>query len=352
MKIIADEQIPWLDDFFAARGHLIKIPSESISQSQIQNADLLLVRSVNTIDLKLLENSRVKMVGSTTAGFDHVDTTELHKSGIHFNYAPGCNANAVAEYVLACIAKLIQMNRIQLGQRAGIIGLGHVGTHVAEKLSVLDFSVLLNDPPRAQTEPNFRSASLSEFDELDLICVHTSLTHSGPFPSYHLLNSSILHRLKPKATLINAGRGEVLDEEAFLERKDLYLCSDVWAKEPHINSDLVNRALVATPHIAGYSIQAKFRATAQIYEAAQEFFSWPKSDFSPTWERQTLSGSNWKEVLLQVIPLDALRIENGKFSENRKRYALRNEFAFCDVHKKNLPQGDQEILQKLGFNLK
>lgn len=351
MNIVADEQIPWLDDLFAARGRLTKLPSDSITMSSIRDADLLLVRSVNKINPKLLENSRVKMVASATAGFDHVDVEGLKDSGIYFAYAPGCNANAVAEYVLACIAKLTQMNLVHLGQRAGIIGLGHVGSRVREKLLALDFSVLVNDPPRQHNEPNFEGVPLSEFASLDVICVHTPLTYQDPFPSYHLLNQTRLQGFKNGAVLINAGRGEVFDEEALLKQSALHLCADVWAKEPNIHYDLAQGALIATPHIAGYSLQAKFQASAQIYEAAREFFSWPPNFFSPPFERKTLNGSCWEEVILQLLPLDKLRIQTGRFSENRKHYAFRNEFAFCDVNKKNLGQEDQKILMQLGFHL-
>lgn len=352
LKIVADEQIPYLDELFAERGQLIKKSSDEISSALLKDADLLLVRSVNKINQTLLENSSVKMVGSATAGFDHVDVEWLQQKPIHFAYSAGCNANAVAEYVVCCIGSLVQKNLLDLGQRAGIIGLGHIGSLVHEKLLALEFSVLLNDPPRAQKEPNFDESPLSKFAELDLICVHTSLTRSGPFPSYHLINNDFLQGLKNTAIIINASRGEVLDESALLGENFFNVCSDVWAHEPNINYELLARSLISTPHIAGYSLQAKYRASHQIYQAAREFFSWPESHFSPTFKPQLLSGSTWEEVVLQVLDPDKLKIQIGQFAQNRKNYAFRNEFEYCDVNKKNLESKDQEILIKLGFNLR
>jgi erythronate-4-phosphate dehydrogenase len=349
VKIVADEQIPYLDNFFGDRGQLIKKSSETISPQDLKEADLLLMRSVNKINRELLENSRVKMVCTATAGFDHVDVEWLNFANIKFAYAPGCNANAVAEYVVCCIAKLIQKNLLQIGQRAGLIGVGHVGSRVLEKLSILNFSILLNDPPRELKDPNFAGSPLLEFSHLDLICVHTSLTRTGAFPSYHLLDHNFLQGLNNKAVIINASRGEVLDEAALLDKTNL--CSDVWAHEPNINDDVAQQCLIATPHIAGYSLQAKYRATQQIYQSAKEFFSWPESHFSPHFERQFIQGTTWQEVVLQVLDPDPLRIQKGKFSENRKNYRFRNEFAFCEVDTKNLSISDQKILEKLGFNL-
>lgn len=351
LKIVADEQIPYLNELFAERGLLIKKSTDDISPALLKDADLLLVRSVNKINQELLQNSSVKMVGSATAGFDHVDVKWLQQQSIHFAYSAGCNANAVAEYVVCCIAKLTQMKLLALGQHAGIIGLGHVGSLVHEKLLALNFSVLLNDPPLAQENPNFESAPLSKFYDLDLICVHPALTRGGPFPSYHLINQDFLRALKKTAIIINASRGEVLDESALFSRHSVNLCSDVWAQEPHINYELLARSIISTPHIAGYSLQAKYRASQQIYQAAKEFFSWPESDFSPKFQRQNLSGRTWEEVVLQILDPDKLKIEIGQFAQNRKAYPLRNEFEFCDVDQKSLEPNDQEILIKLGFNL-
>lgn len=347
MKIVADEQIPYLDDLFAGRGQLIKKSSESLNAADVKDADLLLVRSVNKINQKLLENSSVKMVASATAGFDHVDQKWLQQNGIHFAYAPGCNAQAVAEYVACCIAKLIQMKSLQESTKIGLIGVGHVGSSVLKILQALNFSVLLNDPPRAQNEPDFPGKNLSEFQDLDLISVHTPLSLEGDFPTYHLLDAPFLSRMKKNAIILNAGRGEVIDEKAWLSLKNPQIASDVWTNEPQINDEFASRCIIATPHIAGYSLQAKYRATLQIYRAAQEFFSWPATPFFPLFERQKVQGSSWEEVLLQVFDPDQFRIKAGQFSQNRRAYVFRNEFAYCDVDTKNLKEKDQEILKKL-----
>ncbi len=349
MKIVVDEQIPWVLELFVNHGILIKKPSDAISAKDLKDADLLVVRSVNKINRELLENSSIKMVASATAGFDHVDVEWLHQQKIHFAYSPGCNANAVAEYVICCFAKLIKMNYLKMEQRVGVIGVGEVGSRVVEKLCALNFSVLMNDPPREKRDANFRGQALSTFTNLDAICVHTPLSTRGEFPTYHLLDQNFLQNLKNNAVILNAGRGDVIDEKALLENESAKMCLDVWANEPHINYDLAKRCTIATPHLAGYSIQAKFRATFQIYKAAQKFFGWPSNPFFPTFNRQIISATSWEDAVLQVLDPDKLRIQPRQFSANRKHYPFRNEFKFCDVVTTQMPNIDKEILKKLGF---
>jgi erythronate-4-phosphate dehydrogenase len=348
MKIIADDQIPLVEAFFGPHGDLIQKPAEAINAHDVKEADLLLIRTVHKMHPEWLDNSRVKMVASATAGVDHVEG--LQERGIHFAHAPGCNANAVAEYVVCCVAELLQSGRLTENALAGVIGVGHVGSRVLEKLSILHFTTLANDPPRSIREPNFHSDSLLEFKKADLICVHTPLTTQGDFPSFQLINAGFLDSLKKNSIVLNAGRGEVVDELAFLQRKNVLSCADVWVNEPNINSDFLGRSLIATPHIAGYSIQAKYRATEQIYEAACEFFGWTRKSVGVNFDILTIPEcSSWRDVVLHVLNPASLRIQKGRFSENRRNYVFRNEFAYCEVDGSKIPEKDIAILRHLGF---
>ncbi|HBX73926.1 MAG TPA: erythronate-4-phosphate dehydrogenase, partial [Halieaceae bacterium] len=104
MRILADQNIPGLHDCFGHMGELRAVEGRRITAADLRVVDVLLVRSVTRVDAALLRNSPVRFVGSATAGLDHVDIDWLRAAGIAFAAAPGANANAVVEYVLAAIA--------------------------------------------------------------------------------------------------------------------------------------------------------------------------------------------------------------------------------------------------------
>ena len=146
---------------------------------------------------------------------------------------------------------------------------------MTDYLAQAGFQLVLNDPPRAAREPGFQSTPLTEFADLDLLCLHPALVREGAYPSWHLLDDSFLKRQKSGMVLLNASRGAVLDTEVLLRQRHLQLCLDVWEHEPEINLELLRRTVIATPHIAAYSIDAKRRASELLYQQAQKFFGWP-----------------------------------------------------------------------------
>lgn len=110
-----------------------------------------------------------------------------------------------------------------------------------------------------------------------MISLHTPLTPS----TRHLFDRQRLEQLKPGAWLINASRGPVVDNQALrevlLEREDLQAVLDVWEGEPSVDIALAELCVIATPHIAGYSLDGKQRGTAQIYQALCQFLGQPAS---------------------------------------------------------------------------
>ena len=106
MKIVADENISNVKEFFAGFGDIQLMPGRVINTAAVAEADVLLVRSVTKVDKALLAGSRVKFVGTCTIGMDHIDQNYLRSQGIGFASAPGCNANAVVDYVLCALAAL------------------------------------------------------------------------------------------------------------------------------------------------------------------------------------------------------------------------------------------------------
>ncbi|WP_428036384.1 4-phosphoerythronate dehydrogenase [Amphritea sp.] len=272
LNIVADENIPALERLFGHLGTIRKLPGRTIQNSDLQQADLLLVRSVTRVDQQLLENTPVRFVGTATIGTDHIDTGWLEANRIGFSCAPGCNADAVAEYVISCLLLVAAEQGFSLTDKVvGIVGVGNVGRRLQQRLVDLGVKLLLNDPPRAAGgEEGFIGLS-DLLAQADIVCLHTPLTRSGVHPSYHLLNAQNLHMIKPGAILLNAGRGPVIDNKALLNwhqgRSDVTLLLDVWEDEPVVDSHLAQRVRIGTPHIAGYTLDGKIRGTWMLYRA-------------------------------------------------------------------------------------
>lgn len=368
MKIVADENIPLVKELFGSLGDIVLMPGRHIQPQHIQDADILLVRSVTPVNAALLNKSRVKFVGTATTGVDHLDIEWLQQAGIAYASAQGCNAEAVAEYVVCCIAALQQKN-ILLGKnlRAGVIGIGHVGSKVAEKLKLLGFAVLQNDPPREALEEDFISVPLEQLHACDLVCLHPSLTKTGAHPSFHLIEKPFLQSLKPGTVLLNASRGAVINSVALLSGAGhLITCFDVWEHEPHINLEVLQHATIATPHIAGYTHEAKLRGTAMIFESLQKclrFTATPSATpIMADVAREISCVTTWGDAVLQAYhpALDTLQTRDAllidpsdcahHFDLLRKHHSHRHEFNTCLVlDKKSIHPSHQHILQQLGF---
>src|SRR5687768_7335099 len=103
MLIVADQNIARVREAFSSFGEVRLLPGREIDAVALEDAELLLVRSVTPVDERLLKGSRVRMVATVTAGFDHIDRSYLEGAGIAFADAPGSNAIPVAEYVIAAL---------------------------------------------------------------------------------------------------------------------------------------------------------------------------------------------------------------------------------------------------------
>lgn len=267
MKIVADENIPLVEEFFSHLGEVVRRPGRVLCVDDVGDADALLVRSVTRVDAALLEASSVKFVGTCTIGVDHLDQAYLRQRGIGYASAPGSNANSVVEYVYTALCAL---DMDWSGGRVGIIGCGNVGGLLYRRFRAQGVECVCYDPFLTKDQ-NPDLTSLEEVLTSDIICLHTPLTNSGPYPSFHLLGLKELAQLRQGAILINAGRGPVVDNQAlvtFLEmRPDVRLVLDVWEPEPDISPLLLAKVAIATPHIAGYSYDGKLKGTEMIYRA-------------------------------------------------------------------------------------
>ena len=266
--IVAAAAIPFAREALAPLGDVVLVPGASIDRARVRAARFLAIRTVTRADAALLEGSAVELVASATAGYDHVDVDALARLGIAWAHAPGCNAASVGEWVAAALVRIAARRGFGLaGRRIGIVGVGHTGTAAARCAAALGMEVSRCDPPRARREGPAGFLGLDDLiDACDAISLHVPLVRNGADATAHLLDAARLDRLAGKV-LLNASRGEVLDAAALAPRAAALggLALDVWPAEPAIDPALVSACDVATPHIAGYSLEGKARATAAVH---------------------------------------------------------------------------------------
>ena len=280
MLIVADENIPLLDAFFERFGEIRRVPGRSIDRATVEQADVLLVRSVTNVNRALLEGSKVRFVGTCTIGTDHLDLDYFQQAGITWSSAPGCNARGVVDYVLGSLLTLAEIEGADLTRRTyGVVGAGEVGGRLVKVLKGLGWNVLVCDPPRQAAEGGDFVSLERIIEQCDVISLHTPLKKHGAQSTWHLFDKTRLNQLKTGTWLINASRGAVVDNAALrnvlLQREDLQAVLDVWEGEPEVDVALADLCVLATPHIAGYSLDGKQRGTAQIYQAYCDFLGQP-----------------------------------------------------------------------------
>lgn len=368
MKIIADAQIPHIEDYLESYGELILLEGRHITPRDVQNADLLIVRSITPVNEALLANSKVRFVGSVTAGADHLDTKWLDQANIAWNCAAGFNAPPVADYVVSVIAALQKNSVLPHKAKAAVIGVGNVGRLVVSALQKLGFQILLCDPVRAQREIHFNSVKLEEINDCDLILLHVPLTRAGEFPTYHFIDEKFLSRQKNGSVLINASRGAVVDSAALSTHGNhMHWCLDVWENEPNISKQLLKETFIGTPHIAGYSVQSKIRGIDMIYRIACEREIIQPLPFIPRlMSDQLLAISDndltWQDIVLSVF--DPMKITEQMrhklldadnygilFDEMRNQFNYRHEFRSTKIDAPNLSADNKIILRSLGFKI-
>jgi erythronate-4-phosphate dehydrogenase len=280
MKIVADENIMALSAKLPKGIDWLLKPGRSIVADDLRDADALLVRSITRVDEALLKGSSVSFVATATSGIDHLDLSWLAANDIKVADAAGANANAVVEYVLAALAELSLEDNLPLWEMTvSVIGVGHVGSALIRKFTGLGIQCLACDPLQ-QLLPDITYVSLDAALRADIICLHTPLTDEGSTATHHMIDARCLKRISRSAVLVNAGRGEVIDNQALLAHLDKFpdqrVILDVWENEPSPSAELLQRVFIGTPHIAGYSVEAKLAATRLVVTALIQHFGLDK----------------------------------------------------------------------------
>lgn len=330
MKVVIDSAIPYLKGVFEPYFDVVYQPGVAFTAADIVDADALIVRTRTKCNAALLDGSQVRLIATATIGFDHIDLDYCSRNGIRVVTAQGCNAAGVLQWVAAALAILSRRDGWAPCQKTlGIVGVGNVGSLVERYARLWGFNVLCCDPPRQSRE----GGNFVDFETIlrssDIITMHTPLDST----TYHLLNSNTISLVADNAVIINASRGEVADTEALLAAPQTLLL-DVWEREPEINSQLLEKALVATPHIAGYSAQGKANAASMVVRAVAEEFGLPIRGWYPDevkpvercridWNEMCNSIGQYADLLAESA---MLKSNPAEFESMRNNYAYREEY--------------------------
>lgn len=330
MKIIADQAIPFLKGVLEPFAEVCYRPGREFTPEEVRTADALIIRTRTHCDSRLLEGSRVGMIATATIGFDHIDRAWCAAHGIEVATAAGCNARGVLQWVAAVLTTLARREGWHPEERTlGIIGVGHVGSLVKSYAEAWGFRVLCCDPPREERE-HVGFLPLEEVArQADLLTFHTPLDDT----TRYMASQPLFDRMKPGAVLINSSRGEVVDGEALRRSRQRWVL-DVWEHEPELDPELLERALLATPHIAGYSQQGKANATAMAVAAVSRRFQLPLEGwYPPEVERSAPRPISWPELCRTMpqhydIEAESSRLKHhpDTFEALRDNYAYRHEY--------------------------
>ncbi len=383
MKIIADENIPFVKDCFQSVGHIQTISGRAITAEVVKDADAVLVRSITKVNEQLLVGSSVKFAATATIGIEHIDIDYLKKNNIGFASAPGSNANSVAEYIITALLLLAQRKNFELKDKSiGIVGLGNVGSKVEKKTRSLGLNVICNDPPLQRQTNDKKYRPIQEIYNCDIITMHTPLSYQGIDKTYHLADEKFFNSLKPACIFLNSSRGGVVDTQALKTAirtgKVGSAVLDVWENEPNIDTELLQMVDIATPHIAGYSFDGKVAGMIMIYNAFCEHFNVEPTktitDFlpKPQIEKIEIQIANSTTTAEQSALLDAasqlyniekddkdlraiLKIpadkKPGFFDGLRKNYPVRREFHSTRIV---LPKSQNSLVKRfagIGFKI-
>ncbi|MDR1056847.1 MAG: 4-phosphoerythronate dehydrogenase [Prevotellaceae bacterium] len=369
MKIVIDEDIPFIKGVFEPYMQVCYLLGKQITRNDVKDADALVVRTRTKCNTTLLKDSKVKYIASATIGYDHIDTVWCNANGIKWSNAVGCNANSVGQYILAALLEIARRKQFELsGKTIGIVGVGHVGSAVNNIAGLLNMRVLLNDPPREELETKAEFTSIDTIArEADIISFHTPLTREGRYKTYHLFDDAFAMKLKPGAIIINSSRGEVIDENALkkaIGNKQVgATVLDVWKNEPDIDKALLSLVDIATPHIAGYSTDGKAKATEMSVQSVSRFFALPLNEW--TVKELPLPGntnvninfvySGFQQLLQNIIPISydiltddsLLHADSEIFEYLRKTYRVRREFPYYSLVFNKMIHFDEKMRLKL-----
>jgi D-3-phosphoglycerate dehydrogenase / 2-oxoglutarate reductase len=297
MKIIVADRISEHGvKLLADPGWQVVQPAAASLASELADADALVVRSATRVSDELLSHARqLRVIGRAGVGVDNIDLDAATRRGILVMNTPGGHAPSVAEHALALMLSMArsipQLNAsmhagkweksgsagVELrGKTLGLIGLGRVGAEVARRARALEMRVIAYDPYVSAESAAEWGAEIMPLAELlpqsDYVSLHTALSPA----TERMINADSLKQMKQGARLVNAARGELVDEAALAEAlRSKHLAAaalDVFAEEPPRNSPLLQMPnVIATPHVGGSTAEAQEEVGVQIAQQVREY---------------------------------------------------------------------------------
>jgi erythronate-4-phosphate dehydrogenase len=375
LRIVADENMPNVEAWFSNDAQsIVRKPGRTLSPPELQDANVLLVRSVTSVNQSLLEHSSVKFVGSATIGTDHIDQNYLASQNIAFQHAPGCNAQSVTDWLLSVFARLhIDHDLDWWNKTIGVVGVGNVGSKIGERLERLGCRVLKCDPPKAERGELDGHLAMDELLKLaDIVCFHTPHTKEGAHATHQMMGEDQLAKLKHGTWVINAGRGPVFQEQALIDAvnaNNLNLVLDVWPNEPNVTESMLSCCHLASPHVAGYSLEGKLKGTEMIAQAVLKWAGYQgdksialpdgfsedaalyKQDDLKKWASELILAvyDPARDTATMLASLKGGKIESATFDTLRKEYPTRRELSSIKLF--NAPESLKPWLENLGFKL-
>ena len=369
MKIVVDQNVTDAENTFALHGEVIRVDGRRLKRNQLESADALIIRTVTKVNAELLANTPVRFIGTASIGTDHLDIPWLEQEGIKWASAPGCNADSAAQYTLAMIwLACKRLGRNPAGLHVGIIGRGNVGSRVQRLLNTIGATTVANDPPLADRGES-GLVSFNEALEQEIVCLHVPLTSEGPYPTLRFIDRRALARLPDGALLLNSARGNVVDGDALLPELlsgRLQAALDVWPGEPLINGRLLEKAVVATPHVAGYSNEGRRNGTLMVYRAFCDWAGEPllaNSDIPGDLPKLTIGEDedalsnaldascfvkHHDQAMRNLLPL-TIEQRAIEFDQLRRNYPYRRDFHAWQVS--GSPSESLDVLRRLGFSV-
>jgi len=374
MRFIIDEDVIAAKELFSKYGSISFLPAKDICNKTLSKADALIIRSRTLVNEELLSGTPVKFIGNTVSGEDHVDVDYISNKKIFFSTSKGCNANAVSEYVISALLWISGKLNITLkGKSLAVIGVGSVGQKVIEKAKALDLNIFLSDPPLELIGHNYNFTSFEDCLKADFITLHLPLTFNGPFKTFDLIGERELSIISENSIIINTARGYVLNELSLIKKRIKGIVIDCWDNEPNVNILLIEKADIATPHIAGHTYEGKLNGSITVHKAFCKYLNINdkiiienKNNFR-TKTIEIDANRNSDEEILREIVFKCFPIYNNNLEKNmsfskanriknhfislRKNYPLRYEWKNYSIKLINRSDRLKQKINTLGFEI-
>ncbi len=299
MKILVADKISERGlEILREPGWQVVIPEKGQVEAEIADAEGLVVRSATRVTDALLDKAlRLRVVGRAGVGVDNIDLEAATRRGVLVMSTPGGNAVSVAEHTFALLLALarnvprhdaaIRAGRWEKGSAAGVelrgktlglIGLGRIGSEVARRAHAFEMPVLAYDPYITVSVAQEAQVELVSLEDLlaraDFVSLHTALSAT----TEKIINAETLAKMKKGARLVNAARGELVDEAALADAlrtgQLAGVALDVFVTEPPLDSPLVGLPnVIATPHVAGSTEEAQEEVGTQIAQQVRDFLA-------------------------------------------------------------------------------